>query len=573
MAGWETKTVDEVVTKIRSKKFVLPVIQRRLVWKEDAMTKLFDTLLKGYSFGAVIVLKERARKLPLFASREFSINGEPRNADLSTQEKILDDEQFFVIDGQQRLQSFYIGLCGSFGGKKMFFDLYSDFQKGEYDFKFAGATRGRSSVKNIERAERPIAPSEIETIADCFWYPVDELYEKLLQVGGNSGRIADEIISEQNIDEPHKKKHVEENVKQFYRNIFELKNIGISEVDVDYGRDQIENRQRMVELFRRLNSGGTTLSTLDLVASRLKGFDSRMENFLDAMAQDNSDLRVSQDELIKLIMTLQDRPLSEITDLDEDGKKFAAFALENSEKIKSTLVALREFLRKTGDYNWFSSNKNRSPIPLYILAYHIFYSEDALKNFSDMKRWLRLSMLNGIFRRGCGWIPSERGMKLLHEKFKNYRGQPFPVAELFDVCKKNLHSFYSEVKPENLDGFDRSRDYVFYLIYNGALLARGVVDHIQPRARLLELLGRGQKNISEEMIDSLANMELLTREDNAEKSDKRLKDWINRQEDRQKYLSKHLIPDDEGLWKPSNYKQFLRARAQMIAEKINDSMR
>ena len=60
MAGWDTKTVDEVVTKIRSKKFVLPVIQRRLVWKEDAMTKLFDTLLKGYSFGAVIVLKERA---------------------------------------------------------------------------------------------------------------------------------------------------------------------------------------------------------------------------------------------------------------------------------------------------------------------------------------------------------------------------------------------------------------------------------------------------------------------------------------------------------------------------------
>ena len=35
------------------------------------MTKLFDTLLKGYSFGAVIVLKERAGRLPLFASREF----------------------------------------------------------------------------------------------------------------------------------------------------------------------------------------------------------------------------------------------------------------------------------------------------------------------------------------------------------------------------------------------------------------------------------------------------------------------------------------------------------------------
>ncbi|MBQ3337167.1 MAG: DUF262 domain-containing protein [Selenomonadaceae bacterium] len=573
MAGWETKTVDEVITKIRSKKFVLPVIQRRLVWKEDAMTKLFDTLLKGYSFGAVIVLKERSGFQPLFASREFSDDGEPRNADLSTQEKFLDDEQFFVIDGQQRLQSFYIGLCGSFGGKKMHFDLYSDFQKGDYDFKFARPTQGKSSVKNIERGERTLGDSEIETTAECFWYPVRELYEKLSRVGGNSGRIADEIISEQNIDEPHKIKHIEENIKQFYGNIFERKNVGISEVEVDYGRNEIENRQRMVELFRRLNSGGTYLSTLDLVASRLKGFDSRMENFLDAMVSDCSDIRISQDELIKLIMTLQDKPLSEITDLDEDGEKFAAFALENSTRIKSTLVALREFLRKAGDYNWFALNRSRSPIPLYVLSYHIFYAEHADENFQAMRRWLRLSMLNGIFRRGCGWIPSERGMKLLHDAFKNFHGQPFPVDALFDVCKKNLHSFYSEVKPGNLDDFDRNRDYMFYLIYDGAPLSSGAVDHIQPRARLLGQIGRGQKNITEEMIDSIANLELLTREDNAAKSDKRLKDWLNRQADRQKYLERHLIPDNEGLWKPSNFKQFLKARAEKISAKINASMR
>ena len=297
-----------------------------------------------------------------------------------------------------------------------------------------------------------------------------------------------------------------------------------------------------------------------------------MENFLDAMVRDSSDIRVSQDELIKLIMTLQDRPLSEITDLDEDGEKFAAFALENSARIKSSLITFREFLRKTGDYNWFALNRSRSPVPLYVLAYHIFYSERVAENFSDMRRWLRLSMLNGIFRRGCGWIPSERGMKLLHAALKNFRGQPFPVDALFDVCKRNLHSFYSEVKPGNLDDFDRNRDYMFYLIYDGAPLPRGAVDHIQPRARLLELIGRGQKNITEEMIDSIANLELLSREDNAEKSDKRLKDWLNRQADKQKYLERHLIPDDEGLWKPTNFKQFLKARAEKIADKINRSL-
>ena len=571
MAGWEMKTVDEVVTKIRSKKFVLPVIQRRFVWKEDAMTKLFDTLLKGYSFSAVIALKERAGKRPLFASREFSDDGEPRSTDLSSQEKILDDEQFFVIDGQQRLQSFYIGLYGSFSGKKMFFDLYSDFQEGEYDFKFDRVTRGRSSFQNIERAER--YHSEIKMIAECLWYPVRELYDKLSLAGGNSDRIADEIIAAQGVTEPHKRKHIEANVKQFHRNIFELKNIGISEVMVDYGKNQTENRQRMVELFRRLNTSGTPLLPLDLVASRLKGFDSRMEEFLDKVVAENSDINISQDELIKLIMTLQDKPQSEVTDLDDGGEKFAAFALKNSARIKLTLATLREFLRKTGDYNWFSAVKNRSPIPLYVWAYHIFYAERADEHFADLRRWLRISMLNGIFRRGCGWTPSERGMRLLHEAFKNFRGKNFPVEELFDVCKRNLHSFYSQVKPDNLDEFDRNRDYMFYLIYDGAPLSRAAVDHIHPKSFLLDLIEREQTNITEEMIDSVANLELLSRDDNAEKSDKRLRDWINSRADSREYIDRHLIPDDESLWKTSNFRQFLKARAKLIADKINDSMK
>lgn len=84
-----------------------------------------------------------------------------------------DNRTLIGADGQQRLQSFYIGLHGSFGGKKMFFDLYSDFQKGEY-------------------------------IADCLWYPAGELYDKLSASGGNSDGIADEIIFAQGVTEPHK---------------------------------------------------------------------------------------------------------------------------------------------------------------------------------------------------------------------------------------------------------------------------------------------------------------------------------------------------------------------------------
>ena len=56
MANWESKTVSEVISKISDNYYVLPVIQRRLVWDEDKMELLFDTLLKGNSFGGIMVL-------------------------------------------------------------------------------------------------------------------------------------------------------------------------------------------------------------------------------------------------------------------------------------------------------------------------------------------------------------------------------------------------------------------------------------------------------------------------------------------------------------------------------------
>lgn len=39
--------ISDAITGIDDEKFVLPVIQRRLVWDEEKMTLLFDTILTG----------------------------------------------------------------------------------------------------------------------------------------------------------------------------------------------------------------------------------------------------------------------------------------------------------------------------------------------------------------------------------------------------------------------------------------------------------------------------------------------------------------------------------------------
>ena len=71
MANWESKKVTEIVQAIDEDLIVLPVIQRNLVWDEEKMELLFDSLLKGNSFGGIMALEEKSRSKPLFCFSEI----------------------------------------------------------------------------------------------------------------------------------------------------------------------------------------------------------------------------------------------------------------------------------------------------------------------------------------------------------------------------------------------------------------------------------------------------------------------------------------------------------------------
>lgn len=196
----------------------------------------------------------------------------------------------------------------------------------------------------------------------------------------------------------------------------------------------------MVELFRRLNDEGMKLSALDLVASKLKGFDYRIENFLDEVVDENSDIHFGEDEIVKMVLTLTGRPLKDIANLSGDESDFV---IKNSARIKQTLQALKNFLRKSGDYNWFAYGKTISPISLYLLAYHIYYFsernninpfdviEKDAANFANMKKWLKLSWLNGIWRKGCGWEPVKKRYTRTSQRIGKISRANFPCRGTF----------------------------------------------------------------------------------------------------------------------------------------------
>ena len=561
MAIWKAYRVSDAITEVEDERFVLPVIQRRLVWDEEKMELLFDTLLKGDSFGGIMVIEEEKGSKPLFNYRPFTKDG---GIIPSREIEKLTQQQLFVIDGQQRIQSFYIGLKGSINGKVMYFDLFSDFNS-EFEFKFENSET-KLPKQSKDNAERPVP--------EHHWYLVNSLLKRLKDTN-DEDQVADEIISSEKIDDALKKKHIRKNVKAFYKNIITAETLGISQVSINKTFDEVSNKQRIVELFRRLNDGGTKLSSFDLVASILKGFSWEMEGFLEKMLEEYEDIGLSQDNLIKLIFLLQDDHKKEMASIE---CKDAEFAITNKNRINSTLKCLKDFLIHAKLYDYYRGG-NRSFIPLFFIAYHLFHKDIETKplavyfdnfdagniDFPIMYEWIYHSLLNGVFRsRGAGWVAYKTGVRKLLVEIKKHKNKIFPKQELFNVYIEHPVVFTQIYNSDNLDSLDRS--FLYYLMYDRNQTIRNQdIDHIMPKTILSNL------KYGWDEINSIKNFQLIDYGTNRGiKNGKPFKEWINNYiSDKTSFIKRHLIPDNEGIWGETCFSDFMEKRALLILDKIS----
>lgn len=562
MAIWKTYRVSDIVSEISDEKFVLPVIQRPLVWTEEKMELLFDTLLKGDSFGGVMVIEEEKDSTPLFNYRPFTKDG---GVIASRQVDKLAQLQNFVIDGQQRLQTFYIGLNGSINSKVLYFDLYSDYNsKFEFEFENDISKLPKSPKDNPERI-----------INEHNWYLASALLRRLKDTN-DEDQVAEEIITSKSITTELHKTHINKNVKAFYKNVITAETLGVAKVVINKSFDKIANRQRIVELFRRLNDGGTKLSPFDLVASILKGFDWQMEGFLREVLEDYEDIGLTQDNLIKLIFILQDNHSKEMVSIEASD---ATFAIENRERIKCSLKCVKDFLIHSKIYDYYKEG-NRSFIPLFFIAYHMYHKSIPNKeflsyfdnydtgnvDFPKIKRWLFHSLVNGIFRsKGAGWIPYKTGIRKLLSEIKGHKNKEFPINQLLQVYINHPITFTTSYSADNLDQLDSS--FVYYLMYDQAKTIRlNDIDHIMPKS-ILESLGYDWAK-----INSIKNFQLIDYGTNrGEKNGKPFAQWINNPQyvnDKVAFVKLHLIPSNENYWQESEFDKFSEERSILIIDKL-----
>ncbi|MDO0932676.1 DUF262 domain-containing protein [Streptomyces sp. DG2A-72] len=97
---------------------MLPAIQREFVWSRDKITRLYDSLMRGYPIGSFLMWQVQEGNSGRFAFYDFMRDyHEPDNAHCAPTGPLGSRAITAILDGQQRLTALNIGLCGSFTAK------------------------------------------------------------------------------------------------------------------------------------------------------------------------------------------------------------------------------------------------------------------------------------------------------------------------------------------------------------------------------------------------------------------------------------------------------------------------
>lgn len=242
MTTTEQYTIHEVIRKIKEGSFKIPILQRRYVWSKEQVKDLFSSIFADNTFGAISAVKT-TDDYPIFASRTFV-------EDLKDDRFLLSDENdglmhdnnnqlYLILDGQQRLQSFYLGLTSKFDGLELCFDKY----KGTFDY--------------LDKYDKKI------------FIPIKQLYECF-----DGGKISYSIIAKRfNTSNDYR---VKSNIFKFYYNIFFSKSVVIL-LSFPNKLNEKEDKNKLFELFKKINTGGVNLNVYDICVSKLKAFNPKME--------------------------------------------------------------------------------------------------------------------------------------------------------------------------------------------------------------------------------------------------------------------------------------------------------
>jgi hypothetical protein len=529
--------------------FWLPNIQRPFVWTEVQICRLFDSILREYPISTLLVWKTKNA----VRCRKF-IDNYYEDIKLSKFEiSTTDKKKCLVLDGQQRLQSLFIGLMGSFEKRELYFDVLSGEVAAPDDVKFKFEFRdGPAEFPWVRFKDLVFGTADVYVAT-----------EKLL------ARADGVKIS------PDERSKISRHVGLVFKTFHSDDGISYQELDSIENPD-LYREDDVVEVFIRANSGGTRLGKSDLLFSLLttswEQAGSEMEELLEAL--NHHGFAFTRDFILKTCLTLLNQ-----------GARYEVPKFRNHEiraeierKWDDIASAIRDVLDFVREKTFIRSDK---AIPSYLvlipLIYTRYHFREVWKHANGRDEFLLRSLLTGAFSGTPDQVIDDCVADIRQRK-------SFDVNELFGVIRSKGRSL--ELTEEKLWHMGYGSDNV-HLLFN--LWYRQFnytpafednlpqIDHIFPQSALKTVKAvnpsTGRKDVQHYPMaarNQLANCMLLRQEENgsAGKWDTPPDAWFAKKP--ASYLEMHLIPKDPTLWKLDRYEDFVTERKKLIREKFND---
>lgn len=526
--------------------FWLPNIQRPFVWSEEQICRLFDSILREYPISTLLVWKTTSsiRRRKFIDNWTSSLRLSSFYVPEDSKKKSL------VLDGQQRLQSLYIGLCGSYEGKELYFDVLSGCSALPDDIKY------RFEFKASASASFPW------TKFKDLVFTTRKKRDLMQNIESKAGRIL--------ID--NEKNRLEDNLDLIDRTFKMDEAVTYQELD-SIDNPGLYTEDDVVEVFIRANSGGTKLEKSDLLFSLLNASwdvaDKQMEELLDDLNRQG--FLFDRDFVLKTCLVLLDHGAQ--YDVSKFRKPGVREAIESQwDRLSDSIRAVVDFVRsKTYIQCDKALPSYLALIPLVYIRHHF---TNAWESAANIENFLVRTLLAGAFSG-----QSDRILDALVKRFKEL--ERFDAEEGFAIIRgqnrsleithdrffemgygsKNIHLILNLWYPvfSHVPAYDNNLPQV---------------DHIFPQSGLKAIkvnnpeTGRPVMRYRDNARNQLANCMLLTRAENGAggKGDLIPGKWFaGKSSD---YLKLHLIPEDPALWKMDSYDDFIAARKALIAKRF-----
>ncbi len=518
--------ISTILDHIDSGHMALPEFQRGYVWNRDQVRALVQSLYRRYPVGTLLVWAVK--------SDEAQHRGE---------DPLAAGVVKLLLDGQQRITSLYGILRGE---PPQFFDGNPSVFTG---LRFHLESEEFSFYQPVKMRDDPL------------WIDVTELAR-----GGIEG--LGEFITSLTRDP-----QLAQRFPVYMNRMTRL--LGI--LDVDLHIEEVTGADKtidvVVEIFNRVNSGGTKLSKGDLALAKICAeWPEGREAMKQAVARwrEEGDYHFELDWLLRIINTIV-TGRAKFSHLHDVSPAAIQNGLKEAERSIDTLLNL--IAGRLGlDHDRVLFGKFAFPV----MARYLHSKGGQLNNSIERDRLLFWYVESAMWGRYSGSTETviDQDLNVLED----------PNGGLDQLIREiELWHGSLRVLPEHFGGWSLGARFypVLYMLTRmgeardwglGIPLKHGMygkmnrleVHHIFPKARLYE------KEYSRQEVNALANFCFQTKETNLQISDSLPEEYFPKIEEQNPgALASQWIPMDPSLWKIENYPEFLAARRELLASALN----